>query len=125
MGDAQRGDDAIAFYAASIGKTRKLVAAPGPTQMLDADGPLAPGRYLLHIAAMSNLGVLWVAIGAFEKGSPLSVAADVPFFPMQASGIVAIETNVLKGDSDRIAVIAAGPNSPTGTLFITPISRSA
>lgn len=125
MGDAQRGDDAIYFYAANLGRTRSLAATAAPTQLSDVDGALTPGRYLLHLGIVSNSAVLWVATGKFKKGGVLVVAAAPPHFPMSSNRVVAIEINVRKGANDQIAAVAAGPGSPSGTLYITQISRGA
>lgn len=121
----ERGDDAIYYYAANLGLTRALSVTAAGVQLLDVDGPLVPGRYLLHLGTVSTSAVIWVRAGKFEKGTPLDIAAGVPHFPMSPSRILAIEVNVRKEDNDRIAAIAAGPGTPTGVLYITQISRGA
>ncbi len=124
MGDAHRGDDDIAFYAATIGATRLLAVADVASQTTDDDGAFPPGRYLLHIGNVGVGSTIWVAMGEFVKGGGLiSIAASVPHFPMTQTGVAGIEVNILKGDNDRIAAVA----SPAGSanLFITLISRGA
>ncbi len=121
MGDAQRGIDAQAFYAAALGRTRKLACSSIAAQLSDIDGALPPMRYLLHVADISPTNrTIWVATGEFIKGKALPIADDVPYFPMSLSGVVAIEINVLKGSNDQIAAIMTGGN---GILYITEISR--
>ncbi len=121
MGDAQRGDDALAFYAANLGPTRALFASIAPVQLSDNDGALPPRRYLLHIADIDppNLKI-WIKTGPFQKGVLLGVTASIPNFPMSLIGVQALEINVRKGDNDQIAVVMS---SGTGTLYITEISR--
>ena len=124
MGDAQRGDDAIYFFAASLGLTRRLVVTDIPAQLPDEDGALVPGRYLLHIAELSANAkqITWVRTGKF--GTTVPVAADVPAFPMSLASIMAVELNVRKGANDQIAAV----NDLLGTttnLYITQISRGS
>ena len=122
MGDPQRGDDALYFFAANLGRTERLACSGVAIQRPDNLLALEPGRYLLHIADLQTPNTrVWVTTGKFEKGSTVSVVADVPHFPMHAEGIVAIEINVRKGDNDQIAAITGGA---TATLFITQISRA-
>jgi hypothetical protein len=124
MGDAQRGDDALAFYAADLGRTREIPCSIVAAQLLDKDGPLKPGRYLLHISDVNPTSKkVWVRTGKFEKGTALPISASTPWFPMQLGGIMAIEFNVRKGHSDQVAAIMAGPGAPTAVLYITAISR--
>lgn len=125
MGDAQRGDDAIYFFAADLGRSRELIASASAVQLLDKDGPLVPGRYLLHLGDTSNSAKVWVATGPFKKSTVLAVAPGVPYFPMAENRIIAVELNVRKGVNDQVAAIAAGPGTPSGTLYITMISRGA
>ena len=125
MGNAQQGEDAQHYFAANLGRTRRLVAGAVAVQIEDVDGKLVAGRYLLHIAGLSSNATLWVATGPFKKGVSLPVVADVPFFPMSPSGILAIEINVRPGYNDQVSVIAAGGGSPAGNLYITQISRGA
>lgn len=121
MGDAQRGIDAQAFYAAALGRTRKLLCSSVAAQFSDNDGALPPMRYLLHVADISPTNrTIWIATGKFIKSVALSVADDVPYFPMGLSGVVAIEINVLKGHNDQIAAIMTGGN---GILYVTEVSR--
>jgi hypothetical protein len=126
MGDAQRGDDALYYYAANLGLTQAIAVTATPAQTSDIEGALTPGRYLLQIADVSNSGTtIWVRTGKFEKGVALSMVAGVPWFPMKPGGVIAIEINVRKGDNDRIAAVASGPGTPLGTLYVTQISRGA
>ena len=124
MGDAQRGVDALAFYAADLGRTRAISCSIAPAQLSDPDGPLVPGRYLLHISDVDPANKkIWVRTGKFEKGVTLPIIAGVPWFPMQLGGIVAFEFNALKGYSDQVAAIMPGPGNPSAILYITRISR--
>ena len=84
---------------------------------------LPPGRYVLHIADVSSDGAkVWVAMGKFAKSVTLVVVASVPHFPMSATGIIAIEVNIRKGDNDQIAAITS---AGTANLYITQVSRAA
>jgi hypothetical protein len=124
MGTAQRGDDAIAFYAASLGRTTKLSAvAAASTQTTDVDGALPSGRYLIQILnVVPATAIVWVKAGPFEVGVVVTAEAGVPSFPLSREAIIAIEFNVVKKDSDRIAVrTSAG----TADVYITRISRGA
>jgi hypothetical protein len=122
---AARGDDAIAFYAADIGETRELAVTAAGIQSPDAEGALTKGRWLIQAYDFSTPNVVvWISSGPFVKGSPLTLttgpgARRVPLSPRT---LVAIETNVVKGASDRIgAITTAG----TVTLWLTRISRGA
>jgi hypothetical protein len=124
VGDAQRGDDALYYFAANLGRTRKLVVSIAAIQLPDADGPLTPGRYLIHVDDFSPPGKqkIWVRMGKFEKGKTLAVAADVPHFPMSLTGIMGIEVHVRKGDNDRLAAISS---EGSAAVYITQVSRGA
>jgi len=121
MGDAQRGDDALAYFGATLGATRALAASGAAAQTSDPDGPLPPGRYLLHISDVSlSAAKVWVRMGAYVRGEVLPITAAPPAFPMQLGGIVAIEVNVRRHDNDRVAVVMS---AGTAILYITEISR--
>lgn len=126
-GSAHNAEDDIAFYAASLGITHKIVVGAAPSQLPDAGGPLVPGRWLLHLADVSKNTKVWIRMGKFEKGAtPLVVAADVPHFPMHVAGLVAIEVNVRQGVNDQVAAIIDGPANPpnpAANLYITLVSR--
>lgn len=123
MGDAQRGDDAIYFYAANLGRTTALAVSVVSAQTPDSEGALPPGRYLLHLGDdVASTTIVWVTAGPFTKGGTLTAVAAVPLFPMSTARIVTIEINVRKGDNDRIAAIAS---AGAGTLFVTQVSRGA
>lgn len=123
MGDAQRGDDALYFYAADLGPTRALAVNAVAGQLPDVDGPLVPGRYLLHVVDQApGRVVTWVRTGKFEKGVNLDISAGVPWFPLRADGMVALEVHVRKGHNDRIAAIT---DTGSSTLYITRVSRDA
>lgn len=122
---AARGDDAIAFYAADLGETRALAATTSGDQTTDVDGALVPGRYLIQIVNVSDsAAIVWIHAGAFEKGKPITLAAGPGRrrAPLSTQSVVAIETNVLKGDSDRIGAITT---VGTATVYVTRISRGA
>lgn len=122
IGDV-RGDDAVAYYAGTIGATRSIAVADGVSATLrDADGPLEPGRYLMQVLNWtSSSAKIWVRFGRFEKGHSLEASAGPPNFPLAQRGIIALELNVLPGDNDRAAAIGDGGG---GTLYLTRISRS-
>lgn len=124
MAGAHEGDDDRAFYHASIGITFALLAVGvAGAQTSDDDGALLPGRYLIQVGNFSDPAALcWIHVGAWEESSPLALGAvagrkRVPFVQ---GGLIAIETNVLTGDSDRI-----GAQSSIGTcdVYITKVSR--
>lgn len=123
MAGQHRADDDLAYFAATLGRTVKLLAgAEGSVQLPDEGGPLPPGRYLIQILDVTEIGArVWVVAVPFEKGEPpISVPADVPAFPFAVEGVIALETNVRKGDSDQIA---ARTSAGTATVYITKISR--
>jgi hypothetical protein len=123
MGDAQRGDDALYFFAANLGDTRKLeVISANPVQLPDNGGRLTAGRYLLHISDLSGAGrqKVWVRLGKW--GTTIPIEADVPAMPLQLGVIAAIEINVRKNDNDQIAAITSEGDA---TLYVTQISRGA
>jgi hypothetical protein len=118
-----KADDDLAYFAASLGRTVKLLAvAGGSVQLPDDGGPLVPGRYLIQILDVSVVGAqVWVVAAKFEKGlPPISVPTDAPAFPFAMEGVIALETNVRLGDSDQIA---ARTSAGTATVYITKISR--
>lgn len=92
-------------------------------QTTDVNGPLVPGRWLLHIADVPNNAKIWVRMRPFEKGGTVVAVADVPDFPMHVDGIVTIEVNVRKRTNDRVAAIALGGGTPSGNLYLTLVSR--
>jgi hypothetical protein len=120
--DSHTAEDDNAFFAASLGATRKLSVSTTPSQLPDADGPLPPGRYLVHVVDYQPPGKtrVWWRVGKFEKGDTLPIAAGVPYFPFRVDGIGAMEINVREGFDDRIAAVT---DTGTATLFITRISR--
>lgn len=121
--DAHRGDDDIAFFAATLGRTIGIACSAVAAQIPDEEGALPAGRYLLHIADVTpKVAKLWVATGKFEEAVAIAVAAAPPHFPMHLAGIVALELNVRRGFNDRIAAIMS---VGTGTLYITKISTEA
>ena len=121
--DDVRGDDAIAYYAASIGFTRKLDISPVSAQLPDDGGPLEPGRYVIQLLKPSSSSVIaFVQLGPFIKGAPLIAVADAPSFPMQLGHLIAIEFNALLNVNNRVAGIT---DQGTATLYITRISRDA
>lgn len=119
---AHRGDHDIAFYEAAIEETHRLDVTATYSQLPDVDGPLRPGRYLIQLFNPSNdTAVCWVHVGKFEKAVSLAGTAGpgVRRVPLSKQAIIAIETHVLVGHSDRIgAIMSAG----TGTLFVTRVS---
>ena len=126
MGAAQQGTDAQDYFAAVLGKTRYLAVTSAPVQFSDADGPLVPGRYLLHIADTLPLNappMVWVNMGPFVKGETLAVAAETPYGPpFQDGRVLALEVNVRPGLNDQVSAITA---SGSAILYLTRISRGA
>jgi len=121
---SHEGKDDIAFFHAAIERTYELSATVGGAQLSDAEGALPEGRYLIQVVNQTPPAALcWIHVGAFEVGVSLSLVAGAggDRIPL-GSSVVAIETNVVRGDSDRIgAIMSAG----TATVFITRISRTA
>lgn len=121
---AHRGDHDIAFYEAAIENTAALTAVAGSlAETSDDNGPLPPGRYLIQAPDIGLGQVVWVHVGKFTKGAPLTpsspIAAGEKRFPL-TTAIVAVETHVLGGYSDRIATqLNAGPDV---TLYISRVS---
>ena len=118
--DSHRGDDSIYFFAANLGRTEKISVVDSASTPRDADaGPMSPGRWLLHISDISDDGEkVWVRMS--PHANPAAAVKDVPSFPMQTAGVVAIEVNVRKGYNDQVAAIVG---TGTATLFMTQISR--
>jgi len=121
VGSAQRGDDALYFYAADLGITHALEVTATASQLPDVVGALRPGRYLIHaVERVPAKTVVWIRTGKFVLGAALDIAAAPPWFPLRVDGIVAIEINVRKGHNDRIAAITDGGSA---TLYVTRVSR--
>jgi hypothetical protein len=124
--NAHRGDDDIAFYAADIGDTALLSASVTPAQLSDAHGPLPSGRYIIQVVNLSGTGkqLVWVGQGPFVPGGVMAIAAapGKDRIPLSQQALVAIETNVVKGFSDRIAAVTSGG---TAEVYITRVSREA
>lgn len=122
--NAHRGDHDIAFYEAALEETRELGVTTAFAQFSDAAGPLTPGRYLIQLAvASSDTAFCWVHLGKFEKGENLggTAAAGRRRFPLSRSTVVAIESHVLGGYSDRLgAIMSAG----SGTLYVSRVSTA-
>jgi hypothetical protein len=118
-----RGEDLAAFFAAELGRTRKLALTVASAQTPDTEGALPPGRYLLQIADLSSASAkVFIRARPFVAGDTVTAVADAPDFPLHLAGLVAIEFHVRKGYNDRIAaILTAG----TGNLFITEVSRRA
>lgn len=125
MGNAHRGDHDIAFYEATVGETLDgTTSAPASPVFInsDDDGPLRPARYLIQVASVSVDGVVvWVGFSKFEKGDSASTiaAAGPKRIPLSQSTIIAIETNVLEGEDDRLTIESTGG---TATVYATRIS---
>ncbi len=125
-GAAHRGDDDIAFYAADIGITFHLSATSGsPVQTTDAEGPLPEGRYIIQALNIStDSALVWIGFGAFEQSTTLALTAGVGTrrIPLSAGGLIAVETNILKGYSDRVAAITS---AGAADVYLTLVSRTA
>ena len=124
-GAAHRGDDDLAFYAADIGETRLVSAdALSNQQTTDADGALVPGRWLVQVFPTDSAAKVWVGFGKFVAAVVLSspVGPGKQRIPCSGKTIIAFETNVLKGYSDRaVARTTVG----TAEVYLTLISRRA
>lgn len=122
---AHRGDHDVAFYEAAIKESYVLSVGTSLVQTSDADGPLRPGRYLIQLVnPSSDTALCWVHVGKFAKGTALAggTGAGRNRIPLSRQAIVAVETHVLKDDSDRIgAEMTAG----SATLIITRVSTEA
>jgi hypothetical protein len=124
MGVAHNGDDDIAFFAADLGETRELSATTTGAQTTDTDGALEPGRYLIQIVDATAGAIVWIIRGRFERGAPLSLSAGPgpARIPLSTQALVAIETHVREGDSDRIGAIT---NTGVATVYLTRVSTGA
>ena len=124
---AHRGDHDIAFYEAAIENTAALTAtSAGLTETADSLGALPPGRYLIQAVGLAQNQVCWVHVGKFVKGEPLAPASPTApgekRFPL-TSAIVAVESHVLRGYSDRIAVqLSIGASL---TVYLSRVSTEA
>lgn len=127
---AHRGDHDIAFYEARIGFSWVTTTAGAGVPVFvnsDTDGPLQPARYLIHLGPVSDQSVIvWVGFSPFTVGdSPASIAAaGARRIPLgtgdQASAkLVAIETNVLEVEDDRITIESL---NGTATVYVTRVS---
>lgn len=122
---AHRGDHDIAFYEATIGETlAHTTSGPATPGFLNDDdaGALTPARYLIQVAAVSDPAVVvWVGFSEFEAGAtPASIAAaGLKRIPLSQSTIIAIETNVLEAEDDRVTIESTGG---TATVYVTRVS---
>lgn len=117
--------DYIGYYSADIGFTWEQAVAVTPTLTTNSDaaGPLEPGRWLAVARNFSTAtALMWLHVGAFEKGTPLAPAAPTgqgpSRIPLSQNGFV--EFTVVEGYNDRFA---ATMSAGTGTLHLTKISR--
>lgn len=118
MADDHDPKDDVAFYAATLGRTRKVVITAAGEQLSDDEGALPAVRHLIHLDISGN-NVAWISVGPFKKGVQISRPADIPALPMQATTLLMFEYNVRKGVNDRIAGRMA---NGTATLYITEVS---
>lgn len=126
MAGAHEGEDDRAFFHAAIERTYPALAATAAGEQLGDDvGALPPGRYLIQaINFADSADICWVHVGKFIEGTPIALSAGPgkDKVPLNPSGAIAIETNVVAGHSDRIgAIMSAG----TCTVFITRVSRTS
>jgi len=118
---AHNGHDDIGFYEADIGYTWELSVTDGGVSLDDDQGPLPPGRYLIHAFNLSpDTGVCWVHAGAAKTVLSLAASAGRKRFPLNTKAIIALETHVRAGDSDKIGAITT--SGATCTLFISLVS---
>jgi len=120
---AEQGQDAIAFFAASVEETRALTLSASSAQIPDNDGALPPGRYLLLLRDTEVSSWTWIQFGPFVKGGTVTatVGAGVDKLPLSRQAIIGFEVNINAGENDRIAAIN---ESGGGTLYMIRISRS-
>jgi len=124
---AHRGDHDVAFYEAAIENTVGLTASAGVlTQTVDTDGPLPPGRYLVQAVGLGATQVCWVHVGPYVNGTLLTplgpTGPGARRFPL-TSTIVAIETHILRGYSDRVGVILNA--GAAVSVFLSRVSTEA
>jgi len=123
-GSAHRGDDDIAYFEAAIEETVALAATVAGAQTTDNYGALTPGRWLIQAQAFSVATALcWVQVGAFVKGSPISLAsgAGLKKYPL-SDKLPAIEFNIRKGVDDRVGVIMS---AGTADVLLSRVSRTS
>jgi len=116
MGTAHSGNHDIAFFEAAIEETLGAVAGTGALTSVntDDDGPLRAGRYLVQAVGISGSQVVWVHVGKYVVGTPLTPAAPtapgLKRFPL-TSAVAGVETHCLGGYSDRMAVQVSSGSS--------------
>jgi len=111
--------DDLAFFAADLGETKVIAASNVAAQLSTVQGKLPAGRYLVHIADLSDPNAkVWIRLGKF--GDTVPVAAAVPSFPMSLSTIAAIEYTAREGHSDQIAAVTS---AGTANVYVTRVSR--
>lgn len=81
---------------------------------------LPPGRYLIQVLDISTNRV-WMALRPWKTGRAADITAGVPYFPMDANGVRAMEVQVKPGFNDQVSAIMSGG---TGLMIITLIERS-
>lgn len=112
---AAHQDDLRYFYSAVLGRSQELaITDAGSVEVVD---PLLPGRYLVHI--LDATGRIYVRQGPHGANTATQAAPD---FPMDSSGIKAIEIVVKKG-SGLNSIAARAVATFTATLVVTKISR--
>lgn len=119
---AHNGADDIAFYEADLGLTVELPVNASGAQTSDEGGPLPAGRYLIQAFNLTDGGVCWVHTGKYKRGSglPLVAAAGRNRIPLTGKTLIAVETHVREGSSDRVGAITSA--GATCTLWITQVS---
>lgn len=122
---AHRGDHDIAYYEATIGETHALTTGAAATPEFlndDGAGALIPARYLIQVAAVSDPAVVvWVGFSPFESGATAATVAGAGLkrIPLSQSTIIAVETNVLEEEDDRVTIETVGG---TATVYATRVS---
>jgi hypothetical protein len=116
--DAHNSKDDIAFFARDLGFTQVIAAGVAASQRADAEGPLEPGAYLVHIANLVGATTVWIKTGKF--GTVIPVTAAVPSFPMSPSTVSQREFVVVKGYNDQVAAIT---DAGTANVYLTKVSR--
>lgn len=125
-GAAHNGEDDIAFFAADIGFTYVLPLTTTLSVMPSADGALVAGRYLVQVVGLTTGAIAWLHFDHYQKDvppDPSPLTGQGPQrVPLSAAAIIAIETHVKKGYSDRLCGLVT---SGTATLYATLVSRDA
>lgn len=119
---AHRGDHDKAHYEADIGETRAITVTIAGEELVEEEGPLIPGRYLLQFFQTSGApsAICWVHVAPWEEGAiGPTTGPGLQRVPLSGQAILGIEYHALTDHNDRVAaILTAG----TGVLYMTRIS---